>query len=367
MPRVMYKYAKGGKSIQVWCAWAEGADVVAQYGKEGGKQQISRYTAQATNVGRSNERDPEQQAQFELDALYVDRENNEHYRYTKEAALEVYNSCVVPMKITNFKDAEDKIVYPCYGQRKFNGSRLMVMNKNAISKAGRVETFEIAHIREQLELLDMDIDSELYKHGLSLQRIRSATTKTNEDTASLGLVIFDVPMRDVPFSVRLRELRKVQRRINALDLPDLTVEHPVLLNNREELVAFFEETTPEYEGIVIRNTDSLFEFGVRSNQTQKWKPRYDAEAKVVKVEVCKNGDGKLHCIASDALGNVKFKCMMKVKRRDGIEYPRKVADMEPLIGQWITFSYEELSDKGVPTKPVGELPRKCNEAGEPLE
>jgi hypothetical protein len=91
------------------------------------------------------------------------------------------------------------------------------------------------------------------------------------------------------------------------------------------------------------------------------------EAKVIGIEACKNGDAKLICVASDELENVEFRVMMKVKRRDGVKYPRKVVDMEPLVGQWITFSYEELSDKGVPTKPVGELPRKCNEKGEPLE
>ena len=97
------------------------------------------------------------------------------------------------------------------------------------------------------------------------------------------------------------------------------------------------------------------------------KPRYDSECLVLGVEKCKNGDGKLIVRACDKLDRVEFKVMMKVSRRDGNDYPRDVEIMKELIGEWITFSYEELSDKGVPTKPVGETPRKCDETGEPLE
>ena len=38
-----------------------------------------------------------------------------------------------------------------------------------------------------------------------------------------------------------------------------------------------------------------------------------------------------------------------------------------LIGEWITYEYEELSDSGVPKQAVGIGIRKCDENGEPLE
>ena len=83
--------------------------------------------------------------------------------------------------------------------------------------------------------------------------------------------------------------------------------------------------------------------------------------------MCKNGDGKLLLEAADVLDNVSFKCMMKVNRRDGNTYGRSYEEMQKLVGNWVTFSYEELSGAGVPTKPVGEEVRKCNSKGEPLE
>ena len=58
---------------------------------------------------------------------------------------------------------------------------------------------------------------------------------------------------------------------------------------------------------------------------------------------------------------------MKVERRDGKRYERDYETMTSLIGKWITFSYEELSEKGIPTKQVGEEERKCDDQGRPLE
>ena len=58
---------------------------------------------------------------------------------------------------------------------------------------------------------------------------------------------------------------------------------------------------------------------------------------------------------------------MKVERRDGKRHERDFEVMQGLIGKWITFSYEELSGSGIPTKPVGEEERICDDSGRPLE
>lgn len=375
-PQLMYKLAKGGKSVQVWSAWVDGNQVIVAHGKQGGKIREKAYTAKAKNVGRSNETTPEQQAIIELQAKYVAQRDNKHYRYSIEAAQELYDDCKVPMKLENYKDHASKMVYPFYYQAKFNGSRLTYIDGDYISKRGLVEDFKVVHIMNDLARLNEamvnngmcgSVDGEIYCHGMSLQRIQAARKKPNEETPNLKYVIFDVPVRDVPFHKRLQMLGDIEVIITKMKLTSLQVELPELVKDSDELNAFHEQDLfYGYEGSVLRNEDSLYEFGVRSYGTQKWKPRYDAEAKVVAVTADKNGNGLLHLVASDILGNVKFKCMMKVKRRDGKEYPRDIESMVPLIGQWITFSYEELSDKGVPTKPVGEMVRDCDDKGEPL-
>ena len=40
---------------------------------------------------------------------------------------------------------------------------------------------------------------------------------------------------------------------------------------------------------------------------------------------------------------------------------------EQFIGKWVTFKFEELSEKGVPTKPVVEETRLCDTSGSPVQ
>ena len=371
VPVILYKLAKpnnkGISKVSVWSCWSEGDNVVSLSGYEDGKKKEFRYTAKATNVGRSNERTPTEQAAEEVLTSYVSQRDNKHYRTTVEAAREHLESCKVPMKLSNFKDHGSKINYPCYVQKKFNGSRLTVIDGDFISKAGRIEDFKVGHIKRSVWRLGIDFDSEVYRHGLSLQEIQSARLLNGSDTRLLRLVIFDIPLRNTPFSERAKLLRYLRDRVKEEGHCHIDVEVPTLVNNREELIEFYDNSLlGGYEGIVARNLDGIFEFGYRTYDTQKLKPRFDAEALVESVTKDKNGNGKLHVVSSDKLGNVRFKCMMKVKRRDGNEYPRDFDTMSKLIGSWITFSYEELSNSGIPTKPVGEDERPCNDKGEPL-
>tara|TARA_R110000851_G_scaffold227519_1_gene380316 strand:- start:352 stop:1488 length:1137 start_codon:yes stop_codon:yes gene_type:complete len=375
---ILFKFTKTGK-VQQWRCWHEGSEVVAEFGQENGKLQVSRTQCIATNTGRSNQRDPEQQAVFEVIAAYEDQINNKHYRHTIEEAQVVVDACNIPMKINNYKDHGHKINDECYGQRKFNGSRRTVIDGKFIAKSGRVEECTIPEIQRQVDVLGLDFDAETYAHGLSLQRIRSAWLSPMEDKINkrgqnsyqdsklLKLVIFDIPVKGVSFYDKVDMLSHIAEIIHRNNLDRLVVEMPTLLNTRDEHDKFFDDALAEnYEGVVYRNIDSVFEFGVRSYQTQKRKPRYDAEAKVVSVTKDKRGNGVLSVVASDALDNVKFKCVMKVERRDGKSYSKDYDTMLELVGHWITFSYEELSDSGIPTKPVGELERECDESGEPL-
>lgn len=365
--------------VQEWKCWRVGADVFAEYGQRDGKKTLSKVTAKPTNVGKANERNGEQQAEFEVTTAYEQQIANKHYRHTVEEAMAVVGECKIPMKINNYKDHGHKINDICFAQKKFNGSRRTVINGEFIAKSGRVEECTIPEIQEQVDKLGLDFDSETYAHGLSLQRIRSAWLSPMEDRINkrgqnsykdsklLKLVIFDIPVKGVPFQEKVEMLQVIKARIAELGLHRLQVEIPEYLTTRQEHDIFFDEALAElYEGVVYRNLDSVFEFGVRSYDTQKRKPRYDSEAKVVSVAADKKGNGVLTVQACDALDNVQFKCVMKVTRRDNLIYPKDLESMLLLVDKWITFSYEELSDKGVPTKPVGEMERECDDAGEPL-
>lgn len=234
--KVLYKITNGGK-IQQWRGWIENdVEVVVEYGQMDGKLTQSRYTAQPTNVGRSNERTAAQQAVFELSALYEAQVSNKHYRPTVEEAV-ARNNVLIPMKLQNYKDYNHKVKFPCWVQKKFNGSRRTYAGGKFLSKIGRVEVNKLKAIGEQLSHLGYDIDGEVYSHGMSLQRIRSASLKPNEDTPLIKLVIFDVPELGLTFEERIDILKEIKVQLDMWPelYPNLEVELPVLIQSISSL------------------------------------------------------------------------------------------------------------------------------------
>lgn len=405
----LYRVSSTGKML-VWSCWSEGKDVVSASGELEGKLTPHRYTAEAKNVGRANETTAEEQAQIEVITSYTHQKDNKHYRYSQEEAVVVHENNRIPRKLHNYKKFEHKLPEACYSLVKYDGSRACVVEGSLYSKIGRKEEIKVAHLRRAVEEMDTyglaNFDAEVYAHGLSLQRIRSAWLKPvktdkeiikmandrmkkkgndlkcgdlgaavavlgynpNDDALKLRFYIFDIPVLGVPFKERRATLRKVFPSMDTL-APDcfklatayLTGSSKGRLSLRNDVVL------AKYEGLVHISPEDMYSFDEKVYTALKDKPRYDAEALVTGVVKDKAGNGTLILKAADVLDNVEFKCVMKVDRRDGKSYPKDYESMIALVGSWITFSYEDLSDSGKPTKPVGELVRVCNAAGEPLE
>jgi hypothetical protein len=410
--RELFKVSQSTGKLQVWWGWTEDEKVLCSWGDVGGKMQTKEYSAEGKNIGRSNETSSAEQATVELQAMYQSQVDNKHYMATQEQALESAEVCLEPRKVQNYKDHSHKLPQTCISFVKYNGSRGCIVNGNLYSKIGRIEDIKVNHIKNAVDSLRAagveDLDCEVYAHGLPLQRIRSAWIKPvktnkeiikianerakkvgdvvkfsyletaitylnydpNEDAAKLKLHVFDFP--DTTGSVyeeRIGGFSELQEVISTLNLQDSVVigEYRVTHSKVDRELFRDEVVAAGYEGLVHYDPQGIYEFGKRSSNTQKDKPRYDGECKVVGVTSDKNGEGVLSCITSYALDNASFKCKMKVERRDGERYERDFTTMRSLIGSWITFSYEELSSAGIPTKPVGEEERKCDQSGKPQE
>lgn len=404
----LYKESVSTGKMQVWFGWVDFDEVCCSYGQLGGKLQTQKYQAVPKNIGRSNATTVFEQAKLELAAMYEAQVTNKHYRETQEEAISFAESNREPRKILDYKKGWKKMPNTLLTSRKFNGSRACILDGDYLSKIGKVEEVQVDHLKDAINKLgNVFMDAEAYAHGLSLQRIRSAllkpvkTTKEiiniakkrakdrgtvltseslegaveylgynpNEDAAKLKLHVFDIPVLGVPFEERIELMRELEQEVVSKGLQDVILfEYPTLTHSHEERMDKLEDIVKEgYEGYVHYDPKGMYEFGKRSSNAQKSKPRYDSEARIVGVVKDKRGNGTLECIACDTLDNVKFKCVMKVDRRDGTSHPDKSYETcLEMVGKWITFSYEELSDKGVPTKPVGELERDCDDEGNPL-
>lgn len=346
-------YTKQGLKFRQWSVWTEGAEVIVEHGQLGGKLTQKRYTAEPKNVGRANATTAEEQAIQEADAKVVKQLKSGYYYTIEEAADHVE---FTPMKAQNSDDYKHKLVFPCYIQPKLNGQRLMIdKDGNAWSKQGEPLEFP-KHWENVKEAAIMfgGLDGEVYaglesEGGLSLQQIISAFRKQNKDSPKLKLHVYDVPLANKPFRERAISLMQVINKPFA----EIEVVETHLVKSFEDAV----ERTKEfvrlgYEGAILRNQEGMYEFGKRSYDLQKLKFRLDAEAVVVSVTQDKNGDGVLLCQAINGKQTgVQFECLMRKDADSEINY-RKYSNALLLIGKAITYEYEELSDKDVPTKPV---------------
>ena len=406
MIRELYKIDNKNK-VRVWSAWNEGSAVVTSHGVLGGKLQKPYYEAEAKNQGRSNATTATEQAIVEVLAMYQDQEDNKHYRTSIEGAQKVKSANKIPRKILNYNKGFAKLPERCITSIKLNGSRACIIDGILYSKIGRPEDIKINLLREGVARLHSlglaNVDCEVFSKELPLQRIRAAWLKPvrtnkevcevankrfnlkgkdrilisaiaidklgydpNQDAQKLKFHIFDEPMNsDMGYEQRILNLECLEETIqgepllqNCFEMCEwvATYSHEQRLQELDKVCAM------GYEGLVHYDPDGVYEFGKRSDNAQKAKPRYSGEALVTGVSLCKNLEGKLELRCSDKLDSVEFTAMMKGKHED-----RMYEVQQQFIGQWVTFDYEELSIDGCPTKGVVRETRLCDTSGNPIQ
>lgn len=353
-------YGKDSKGeLRVWSVYAEADQVVVRHGKLNGKITEKRYTAEGKNQGRSNETSPSEQAILEAEAKYV-KQLKSGYFTDKDEALGFEK--FTPMKAHNYNEHSHKITYPCIIQPKLNGQRLMIdKNGQAWSKQG--EPLELPKhwigVKEYA-ISCGGLDGEVYAGlesdgGLSLQKIISAFRKENEDTIKLQYWVYDIPKKE-PQNIRLTN-------IDSTSTPSVVLSRGFVVLSEETATRLYNSFIEQgYEGAIYRNLEGVYEFGKRSYNLIKRKPRQTMEAKVNAVEKDRNGWGVLNCKTIDT--QIPFKCQMRVDAAE--KNYRLYENALELLGSTIETEYEELSDAGVPTKPTGVGIRKVDKFGRPV-
>lgn len=360
----LYSKTSSGK-LQEWQVTVDGDEISVTHGQVGGKKQTKVTKAKPKNVGRANETTADQQALLEARSKWQHQLDRGYFK-TPEEALSYRDQ--TPMKAQNYNDQAHKIVYPCYVQPKLNGMRLKVSKAShedgALTKAGLTTHYpEHWHtgmrILEAHGLLDYPLDGEVYagiqiNGGLSLQQIISAYRKPNGDTQFLNYFIYDVDMPGATFEQRTQQLMKLHDKLLRLEVEGITLPFVVvatgIANNEQEGDVIYKTFVEMgYEGIMYRNAKGEYECGKRSYDLIKRKPRQTTEAKVLTCTQDKNNEGVLTVELQDG---THFDLKMRKDSHPVINY-RGFVEACTLVGQFVELEYEELSDDGVPTKPVG--------------
>ena len=351
LPR-LYKFTKT-KAIQICDISVSGAVVSTTFGQLDGKLQTSTDTCSPKNTGRSNERTAEQQAILEAQSKFAKKVKS---GYSQE--LTSTPTVQLPQKVKTYQDNKHLVSYPCYATPKYNGLNgtywLLPDKTLKLTSRGGDELSPIPHLEPTiLKMMEhfktTCINGELYISGESLQNITSAVKKPKELSKSLEFIPFELPLVSAPYKDKVALLIKYI---------------PIMHITREEMLEEFYAATVEagYEGIVIYNTDSIYQFNQRSSTVLKYKPVADAEYKILSYTTDRNGHPVFTCETHDGK-------QFKVKPK-GTDEERKqiITNFDSQYkNNYYKIEYEMLSDSGIPLKGVGIGLRACDSNAEPLE
>jgi DNA ligase-1 len=155
---------------------------------------------------------------------------------------------------------------------------------------------------------------------------------------AMRIMVFDMPTPAKTFTERIDVYQGLVKHIGKPWLQAVTQSQAT---SHPDLKALLDQTVQAGgEGLVLHRGSSMYQ-SVRNADVLKVKQHEDAEAKVVDHEA---GQGK-HAQRTGALW-VETPQGLRFKLGTGLSNAQR--ENPPAVGQWVTYSYRGLTDKGVP-------------------
>jgi DNA ligase-1 len=363
---ILYKKAQTG-ATRHWTVEISDTGYRAIYGQVDGKTTVSEwYLTEATNVGRANERNIAQQAQFEAEALWQKKKDS---GYTTEIGdINKKPAFVKPMLADTWEKRQDKVKFPVFSQPKLDGMRAVMTKDGAFTRNGK-KWVTVPHILAQLQPIfdlypDLILDGELYNHDFKddfnkISSLAKKTKPTNEDLQETAKLlqywVYDVTCspdasdrHKMPSSTFADRRDFIQNLFNTFECPAINVVETVHVSTQDLLDDIYCNYLEKgYEGQMIR-LDTLYE-RKRSKSLMKRKTFYDEEYKIVSVE---EGNGKKK-------GMVGY---MFLEREDGVQFRSNIKGSheflqelferrDELVDKYATCRFPNLTPDGIPRFP----------------
>jgi ATP-dependent DNA ligase len=258
--------------------------------------------------------------------------NNEHTKCNQ----------VLPMLANKWENRKKYISQPFYVQPKLDGVRLLVGKNGGISRTGKiVPGTEI--LGEGLEP-GQYVDGEAFDPNLNFEEL---TSVFKTDPLKLKFHVFDY------FDLNKLDMTFEERwaKVKSLKNPYYEYVKTTLVMLRDHVPSIHKQHVKEgHEGTMIRDKDSVYEVGQRSNYLLKYK---DFQTEEYEIVGAKTGHGR----DADA---VVWVC----KTRDGqqfnvrpegtiIQREEEYKNHKKYIGKMLTVRFQNLTALGVPRFPVG--------------
>lgn len=356
----LFKKTNTGR-IQQWSIELEDDKYRVISGQVDGKMVTSKWkTAKPTNEGKSNGRNGEQQAIFEVNAK-IKKQGDDGYLGSIQEAQEA-EFRFSPTLAKEYKEYAHRICYPCYTQPKSDGVRSCINIVGMWSRENN-EQLSAPHIHSILKPMfelfpTMVLDGELYNHDLKkdFDKIISLAKKgkpTAEDLQEsermLHFYVFDVFFGDAMEMVFAERREALKGLIEGLH-DSIRIVPTFLIRDEEHLHAAYNVFNLQgYEGQMIRLNDTAYECQ-RTPNLLKRKEYIDEEFKIINVlegEGNRSGmAGMIQCVMSD--GKV-----FKAGIRGGVaKYQHMWDNKGEYVGKMATVRYQNLTPKGKPRFPV---------------
>ncbi len=371
---VLYKKDKSGKT-RVWklsatmnkdnnSFWIE-----IDYGQMDGKiTHNEKEVKEGKNIGKKNETSIEQQTILICDKTFKDKKEKEEY--TENIDDNKTEKSFAPMLADKWEpNSKTKrkvdITFPCFIQPKLDGIRCLTYLKDnkIVNQSRQLKYFNnLTHINNELEIIFkknpyLVLDGELYNHDIVFNQIAGIVKKEklkDEDFEKLKQIQYHVydcffENKNLSFNERYKFLQSLKDNMKYVKIVSTDT-----CKSKDDVIIFHSKfLLDKYEGAILRNSDSLYEFR-RSKHLQKFKTFSDDEFEIIDF---KEGTGH-------DLGTVIWKC----KTKDGKEFDvRPIGSVQErselfkngkqCIGKMLTVTYQELSEFGVPRFPVGKTIR----------
>lgn len=331
---------------------------------DGKKQTNEKIISQGKNVGKKNETTPLQQAINEAQSAWTKKkesgysdglsQNNTDNSHTEEL-LNINLESPLPMLAHDFNKRGNSIIFPCFAQRKYDGTRCIGIPGKGLFSRNRKQFPNLNHIISELNRLPSDIilDGELYSDTLTFQEIvgivKRETMKKGDDEKQLKIkfYVYDL-VNNMPYQDRYANLQMLfhKYKFNYIQLVKTDV-----CDNIEHMKELHSQYVAEnFEGLMLRNRNGLYKIGNRSADLQKYKEFFDTECEIVDY---KEGEGlEKGCVIwiCKTPENKIFSCRPRGSR----EFREELfINGEKYIGKMLTVRYQEKTDDGLLRFPVG--------------
>ncbi len=320
-------------------------------GKESKKQLSTPYFAEPTNVGRSNERNSEQQAEFEFDAI-IKKQRDKGFRADGEKKMTI----PMPMLAHKFKDNKHKVNWPVFVQPKLNGMRMLFDGQGGWSRGNKdVIPDVINHL--SMDTAGFILDGELMLPGNVLLQETMTAIKRYRPELSPKLIycVYDVVDESVSFEKR----NKIVNDVCNVAPENVKIVNTYICHNEIEVMQYHKQfVSGGYEGTMIRFLNAPYEIGKRSYSLLKLKDFVDEEFRIVDCIDGEGSDTGLAIFTLDAGNGQTFNCRPEGTQENRAELFK---NRNQLIGKYLTVRYFEKSRDNIPIFPVGVSIREWGE------